>query len=266
MALDLSQIVTIESFPARFTDNGDMPLAALDDDEALGVWMFNKAATETSSQAADRCSQNLAVGAPNDALDRQWSENKPTVNTDWVNAREDAPLVTRLPSTSKVYGLVAVRCTDGSLASTGNHRGFIIGSYGNTINRGWALYFNSTVQMRLLTYDGSGTLQTLDKTYTGTPFAVWRIFEFYIDTAGMTLADKTLGDAASTKAITGHSIGEQTVTLLGRITTGTDFDAAVHKDFAIGFLASEIPDAAGRAALLAQMRDALADTAIIEGA
>ena len=251
----------------RHTDNGDSPSLVRDANQ-VGCWIFAQAPGESDADALARCSQNLAVGASNATLDRQYPENTGIFPApDYVRAREDELLVTRLPSTAEVYGCAFVRCTDGQLGVGADDRAFIMGSYGNTLNQGWALYWNSPTNLRLLTYEDDDTLRTADFTYGVASAGVFRLVDFSISATEMKLWDVTDGGAAVVTALpTGHGIGAQTVSLLGRVTTGTDFTASITKDLAIARLYDAVLNDVERAIVHAQMRDYIVNsTALVEG-
>lgn len=243
-------------------DNGDVLLrsAGADDPNAYAsmIHFFNRAPWETNSEAITRCVQNLARDAVN--LPGKYVQPEDSVidvRENYWRAEDKDIIVTPAPSTGIVHGFIGFRCQDPDVAT---NKGFLVGSYGNSGVKGWGLYVDSTGRLRLTSFDAGGTSRSCDKaTYSGDAMRRWRVVEYKITPTQMSLLDLTDGLAATTLAITGHFIGQQTVAYFGRQTSGADFSG--HKDVAMNILLSQV----GPPVLAAQALELFGETGLVIG-
>jgi len=263
--MSLSDLLQLQTMEPRHGLGGDIQLDVLNS-ACIDARMFNKRPGETDIQAVTRCAQNLAPNAANTIRSGLYPQlSDVTVLNNYFQAKESNLLLTDTPHSPIVYALVCHRCRDATVGSTSDHRGFLLGTFGNGVNFGWGLYHNSLTELRLLTYDTAGTLQTCDKTYVGSPLTLFRIHEVIINATTMSLRDVTDGTAAVTTAIVGHRTGSQTLTYFGRTTTGADFVDSVHKDMTVALVLNAEPTAGEKTTLIAQMRRLIAEQQIVEG-
>lgn len=239
----------------------------------IGAWFFNSFAGETDEEAAFRCSQNWAPGASNQAADRSWPGGIPTsISDDYFTFTNSRPLVTRLTLPASSTMITIARTLDSDIGVTSSDRGFICGTYGNTLNEGDAIEFSvySTGQFRTIASRVTGADALNCTAQTGSnDLDEWRMW------AGVTSATDTRaenlnpadGSTPTPAAVTltgGHLPGTQTFTIGGRVTSGVNYNDN-HKDISCVLLFDIALSAGQINSIQAQLERTMAMTSLTFG-
>lgn len=229
--------------PVQYAEVGyfilDDTLAAVRDN-LIGAWFFNQYSGESDEDAAFRCSQNWAPGANNQSADRSWVNGIPTtIEADYFRFANSTPLITRLTLPASSTMVAIARTLDSNIDPT-NGRGFICGTFGNTLNDGDCIEFSvwTTGQFRVLGSRLSDSAAQSSTAQTGTNnLDKWRMWAGRVSTTELKAENLNPADGSTPVSTPltltgGHLAGTQTFTIGGRVTSGVNYGDTIHKDIA----------------------------------
>lgn len=222
----------------------------------IGAWLFNLMDDETQDQAAVRCSYNRAKGASNDQIDRTYPQNKPTFSTNYARFRNDQLLRTNLEDLPLGGGCVFVvsRCQDTGTGATSNDRAFMVGTFGNGANEGFALEYNSYTAgtVRMVDSNAAGTAVVNQVVTAASDLGKWRLWygetgrvsgsDALLELENLDPADGSSPNPTPTTLVGGRKRGNQTITIGGHISVGgTPYNGAIEKDIALVLIFDGLP-------------------------
>ena len=239
----------------------------------IGAWFFNQFTGESDEDAAFRCSQNWAPGASNQSADRSWPGGIPTsISTDYFTFTNSRPLVTRLTLPASSTMVAIARTLDSNIGVTASDRGFVCGTYGNTINDGDFMEFSvySTGQFRAGASRVTGADLLTCTAQTGSnDLDEWRMWAGVVSSTevraeNLNPADGSTPVPAAVTLTGGHLAGTQTFTIGGRITSGANYNDN-HKDIACVLLFDTDLSAGQLNSVQAQLERTMAMTSLTFG-
>lgn len=242
-------------------------------DNATGFWLFNRPTGATDDEARETGMRNRVPGAANGPQINRFPGTLPTVFDDYWRFAPDGPLLTAIPETADMTMMAFARSMADGIADDAQARPYIIGSYGNTLLRGFGIEMHSAdpVRARAVAYDELG-VRTNQITMEGS-HQPWRIYRAYVSEGSpvgeLSLANLT-GDGATptpnpTPLEAARAPGVQTVSIGARLAPGS---SAYTKscDVAMAMTVAGLWDTEQQALMLAQFRRQIALTALTEGA
>ena len=232
----------------------------------VGFWLFNRPTGATDEQALRAGMRNRVKNAPNGPLDNYFPYDLPTVHDDYWTFSGTSPLLTPLMETSNLTAITLSRVptsVKGNLGANSNARAQPIGSHGNAAQRGFALEYNSTGQVRTTTYKdngGSPSGQSVYCTVNVGEHDQWRIHQVSLTptTVGMSnrSGDGIINDPTPATLTGGHVNGLQRIAIGSRIALGSNpvLPYTVPVDVALVMIVSGTWTAPVEATMLAQVK------------